>query len=460
MEPFLLDSFTIKNLPSPEKLRRTYLAREFGMLRREQITSDKVKNVRAALREPGLAREWERCVAEELLLRRATGEDVQEPVLRAFAHVEPFDEGPPLGELALLNCAAALIPVVDTHASAPTPMHLWVVQGVSHVPSLDGSAIVTNGYGCYLLTEDGTMPHGRSWQLGYRIARRALEQNDKATAANLALRWLPSGVVGQDDRIGKIVIGNKLDTLRPDNGERCFILPRENSAQQEDWDKMLARGVRTAPDVSTAWSVISATGTLEAREPVVIDRGKEVVLHSFVSNAWEPVVALTLLLKPSKLYLWSSREAQEMSLYLVDLMAEVARRCGFGTPPSIETPDIHSSNITEAERQLDAVLHNATAEQQTFFNITQGNLPMRYAVNTAARKQNDVTLIYRNIDDPAFEHICLQFQDTNTIMRRLDTGRLNYPGIRWEKLFAFPKLRSIARPAGSPEEQAKGLFSA
>jgi hypothetical protein len=317
------------------------------------------------------------------------------------------------------KCAMATAPLHSPAGVAGECMHVWVFPYINGVASsaLDGIEIAGSKWTVFAVhAETGTIS-GQSWQLAFALAARAIEE--RAQAYSLAFEWIISGCVPDYTKslnpvLKRVILGTKLSLYgRP--GKR-YIFPAENND-----DIAATRGyaganfsVYTASDINHAWNIVCRKGTIH--EGVDDPPSRPVELHSFVSGAWRPVVAAILLLKPARVVLWHSDQAEISSGRAIEIekaIPELARVAGFD-PPVVERKDIDSRSPHIAEQQLLPVLKERIENNDglvRFFNVTQGNRLMFFAAHTMAIMFGEqLTLIYRDLDSTPFDFTTIRYK--------------------------------------------------
>lgn len=393
--------------------------------------------------------EWRRAVAEELLLVSALGHKMPPALLQRWGKERPLDTCVlPLERLAGRRAAVAVIPLA-TSASTPACAHLWlihesetVMSGATTWRSLPRSiAISGDSYAVHTVISQHkvTLVDGTSYALALALMKRALAHDDQRAVKALALDWIVSGVL-RNEQVIKIELGNKLRLSVP----RRWLLPAANECELTHHAPSVGAldhtCVRTVDD---AYNVITDAGPIKVGR---IDWPRKVhVLHSFISGAYPPVIACALLSAPSHIVLWHSGPRW---LPHAESVRDVLRH--FLPVTEITLRQISSSDLCAAERTLrDAVADDLREDFVTLFNITQGNRLMSFAALEVAKRYHSVWLVYRDVDARPFEFTMIRYERSNlphtyTLVGSPSDGLR----VRWDVLFcSTEKIQMPESPA-------------
>jgi hypothetical protein len=378
MKPFLTDHESLARFRDKPGMIREKAFEDFG-----RLTCEDVETLAATPPDfPAKSlEEWKRALAEEWL--NAASQMLTPPACPPeLSNISPFGNGNvPLKEIPLENTAVAVFPLDGSGTSAQRPAegHVWWT-GDRDEPYRILSAIGA-----------GNVHSGDSDSLASALARRAAQQTstDPVTAAArraLASRWIISGEAGYDGRVYNVKLGNKLDL----ETNRDWLLP----AMAKGNVRQGFRGhVRYTTHLDTAWEIVTGRGIPEGGE---LSWPAEPVLHSFVSGAVKPVIAMVLAAQPRRVELWHT-DNKVISIDPANLIRDVL---------SIKFPELEvnlreiaSSRITEIESDLRAGLSEDLAlGNPVLFNATQGHRWMAYALHNVARLNENLWQLYRNQD--------------------------------------------------------------
>lgn len=363
-----------KHLP-PSKMRYDLIVKHFGELSLLETLPDPAPLLAAAdTLDPEKKREWQRAIAEEILLRHACGLAIPEAWISAFADVQPLEDNISLSEYLRSQCAAAMFPLLTNMTGAAGAGHTWVFNNRKEVS--------------FIATVDRKNWHGDSWQLVAELARRAMRAEDHALIRTLATRWIITGTC-DGERIGAVEIGNKfsLDT------RRNWLIPAMNTLL--DSSRLLQGKVFRSATVGSALNLIAERG-FQTAAPTGKDLFAADVLHSFVSKARPPVLLTALAARPQKIHLWCSSEFGETGMQLREILLPA-----FLPNCRIEIHhDVSSRDIARAESDLrPALAEDVLRGRRVLFNITNGNLIQRLAAASIAGQFPEILVAYRDHDD-------------------------------------------------------------
>lgn len=455
--PFLADGFLVRATPAAS-LRRAALDR-FGTL------ALAVETAAPALVEfqPEPGSRWRDLVAAELLLAGWLQRTVEERLVDRFGEGRPFGAaGPPLREVFGLPGACAVIPLADydLHAEPPAAV-IWVVKddGDRLGPGdLRLSGRIPAGWKTWALTgrdEDDIPIEGESWTLAAALARLASASNPEAVEARRALArdWIITGACNMNGEVSRVLINNKVN-LRTD---RQWLFPEENRRDLIGYEGRLKR-VQLAATETAAWSRITGRGVVHGGEVVWPERVD--VLHSFVSQAREPVVASALLSGAKRVILWHSEDQRSRDAARdVEMILNEVGRCQPATQRLsgwVSSRSISSSDLAEVRRTLDRELEKDLAPGvPVLFNVTNGNRLMSYAPLTLSQIHPHLWLVYRDIDAPPLQFNVIRYEGLQPVTQVTPSVAPSSPWVvNWEVLF-----RRSGEPRGraTAEELAREL---
>ncbi|HMO50099.1 MAG TPA: hypothetical protein PKE26_05200 [Kiritimatiellia bacterium] len=389
--------------------------------------------------------EYERHLAREWLLARQIGVSAMANKTQMLAGVRPFGHGPSFAELNGLPLAAVVVPLRTDHGG-PGTAQIWVVHDPedrlsAYVTSelTEMNAVLADAPGYRVFTVSYDTPNkgfvGRSWQLGGRLALRALrEDSEHTTVLDLASRWIISGCVGSNGHAVGVVLGNKLRL----STDRDWLLPSENRGDIPDnWNPPGARRLASTEDA--AWSLVSGKGTRE-EEPAEWPQ-KVYVLHSLVSGAWKPIVAAALLSGTKRMTLWHTNNeelSRSRAFALKEKVFPALAAAGIRIPEIGEPLLISSTNLAEAERNLRPLVEENLREYGTvLFNITNGNRLVALAPNNLARRHSGLCLVYRDVDDKGHDFTGIRYDDFEPTTFTLRPKELPHSDkLNWDALIA------------------------
>ncbi len=372
MPPVLLDIDRLRKRPSPAKLRYDLIAKLFGELSTIGALPDAKPVLAAASRFTTEQRtEWQRAIAEELLLRHACGLPVPGDWLSGFSEVPPLDDGIRLSEQLSKPAACGLFPLA-TQTPSPAVGHVWVFADKD--PH-------------FIYTTETDNVHGQSWQLAGELARMVLQHGDKTATLALATRWICTGTCDKG-RISSVGLGNKLQL----DTKRNWLIPAENTLQEE----AASHGARIyrAVSATNAYNLITGHGFQTgagAKLPSPVD-----VLHSFVSDARTPVLMTALAVNPRRIQLWCSEKFTGKGRQLSEVILPhfLPSDCVIANPRTIDSGD-----IARIEQTLRPILQQeAIGNLQVVFNVTNGNFLQRLAAASIARSFPGILITYRDQD--------------------------------------------------------------
>jgi len=445
------------DLSSP-LLLRDYAVRTFGELAAATLPTEAAfyTGPSASLSHT----EWQRALAEELLLAHILGATLPHIILKLFHHILPLDTCPlPLDELLGRRAAVTMIPL-DGGTHAPSCAHLWLVEdpraprgtlpGWASLPAaceIRGSRFAIHT----VCARPPTSPiTGESHQLALWLLQRALAEDYSNAISALALKWIITGK-NNDPFVGPVDLGNKLRLHVP----RRWLLPKTNKRTRpiRTARAVLTNGADFAETLLSAWNIITGAGARfegTMRWPRGVD-----TLHSFVSGAWQPVVASVLLTRPRSLVLWySGSDWLPYARTLEDLLTTLLPNL------SVTISHITSSNLVEAEHTLKEALPPSSNDNTvTLFNITQGNRLMGLATLGVALHNPNLWLIYRDLDAAPFHFTMIRYEHDNTPHTYLldgTTAAQRSANILWDKLFT----RITPRPMEPCSELLRSITTA
>ncbi len=405
---------------SAQHLRQTYLKHGVGTLLAAKL--EDFQPVSLADQQNA----WFQCVAEELLLCKACGNDVPHDWYEACGDISPFDNSIRLRDVWDQPAACAVFPLANHNDNGkPGVGHIWIFGGLEHRDKIDGTEVIPSEYGiCTVATDKWT---GTSWQLAGMMALRALQENNPDLKKKLAADWIITGQV-DDKLVKRVELGNKLELALQCN--RRWLLPGET---RDDLPLKFpgSSGFRLAHHLDTAWNHITGQG-------IITQEGggwpKVAAFHSFASGAREPVIASALLTQAEKCQLWHTDA--EFSKTAADDIANICCELGvtFQKPKTI-----CSSNMAEAEKQLgEALTPELETGRQILFNVTQGNRLMSYAVHSLAQRFENLFLIYRDLDAGEFEFTLIRYEGGQPVTQTIK-GHPRQKKVHWDVLFYKPK---------------------
>lgn len=399
-QPFLLRPASVRAKPAGW-LREKFVPKLGSCI--SSFSTDPLPLVRVGLTSSGaLADEWRALLAAELLLSLASGRAVAGSWRELLDATPVFGSGSPtLRTLSECRCAAAVFPL-DDRGARPQCAQIWLIDGLptdsrDHRPLLASVAPVPSATRIYLFPSrpPAQAIQGRSWFLAAALARRALEPaTDPEVRARLASRWIVTGDVCGQDEIRRVELGSKL-ALRT---RRSWMVPGANRPDVVGYGAQV-RDMRLPADLESAWSHISGASPADGGE-LPWPTGVE-AMHSFVSGAWQPVLACALLCLPRTIVLWHTRN-EAISRQPAEAIAQVLlRRFPDRGPAFVETRELSSASLVKASAELRRVLEPQLSGDRTaeiVFNITQGNRLMALAALTVAELYPNLRLVYRDLD--------------------------------------------------------------
>jgi len=399
--------------------------------------------VAAAEALPAAHREvYLRGLAEEAWLARQEAGALP-AVPAALSGVRPFGASlPTLSELWPLAAAVVVVPVGQAVGDGCGVLHLWCVEDpegrIHHdqrdfLEGLSERLQDENSLRCLVsasVSEAGPRAaESRSWELGFEMARLALQSRDRSAVRRLAADWLVTGAV-RGDRVTWVLLGSKLDLAT----RREWLLPAA-SRDEVPLGYRPRGGMRFVGSVTASWNAVLGRGTQDGgSRPWPSDVA---VLHSFVSTAWGPVVGAALLSRAPRVVLWHTRAAavsRRPAQGLRDILFRGLMRAGRMHEAAVELRLVDSANLVNAERQLDDVLRQDLSGGGTvLFNVTQGNRLMSFAAHNLARRYPNLWLVYRDNDSRGLDYTAIRYDGLEATTQRL-RGRPTAARVDWGRI--------------------------
>jgi hypothetical protein len=403
---------------------------------------------------------WGEMLAREVLLRSWSGIPCGLPKGSALSVVSPFGTGKPaLGDLIRRRGAMAVFPLLRREHKTGTAAALFLVQRChgdiwkddleSLKGLLDGLQSELEGWHLFLASRDGSLD-GDSLQLATHLALRAAREGNQEAIRALAERWATSGTV-QGRRVGFVEVGNKLGS--PDVGDRWLLLPEDTRGALLSRQAEKGAGqVRFAADVEQAWSRIT-TGAARHIGHGTAPTGVP-VLHSLVSGAWQAVMASIILLRPMRVVLWASSHpiSQQPADAIINALHD--QRLGWlGLKGKVKKRPLSSESLATANREVAESLNTDLESGDVWFNVTNGNRVMSYAVLPYAQLHDRLRLIYRNLDGDPGLFTTIRYEGVTPETEQVACGKPDKLSERaWLDLFFKPSERQV-----SAEEVLKAL---
>lgn len=412
LKPFLLDPEQLAGL-GPKALRKLALELFCQHLVVNPPATDVREAALAMLANDDARLEWNRCIAAELLLARAIPNTEVRSYPDEFAEVRPFgEEGPTLAELWDRSVAACLIPIKAERG--PALAQLWLVadpdgkMGDDHRHRWKTASewLTKHAPGCKLFAvgtqEFDLSIEGPSWQLGAALACRGLEERRPKMIVELAAEWIVTGRV-QARSVEEVAIGNKTD-LRLN---RRWMLPEGNWPHlTPEFRATHERRIALVPNLDSAWNHVTGAGTLEETARTDWPLGERVeAFHCLVSQAIRPMIASILCTQPRLVYLWVSKQFAGNGTIVKEVLEKLSKKGRLPEALKVFPEPISSASMPDAEQALknQGRLHLPTAKT-VVFNITGGNMLMKWAVINLAALNPQLWLIYRDVDAGASHH--------------------------------------------------------
>lgn len=411
-ESFLLDTEQLEGL-RPKALRDAALER-FGEVPMEALPASATQEACLKMLANDEARsEWQRCVGAELLLGRLRAATGGSGCPADFRSVRPFGEGSPTLEALWTRPVASVIIPIKTDGR-PVLAQLWLVGdpkdelGEDHRKNWKTADewLDTHAPGYKLFSacsqEFSFAIEGPSWQLGAFLARRGLEQSIPEVLIALASQWIVTGRV-KDGFVHEVSLGNKTDL----KSNRSWMLPEANWKHlTPEFRTTHARHIALVPNLSSAWSHLTGIGTVEETATTDWPAGENVeAFHGLVSNAIRPMIASILYTRPRQVLLWVSTQFEKTGGMVRAVLERLAAQSYLPAGITVALKSISSASMPEAENDLrtQGALHLPSAKT-TVFNITGGNMLMKYAVINLAALNPQLWLIYRDLDAGSSHH--------------------------------------------------------
>jgi hypothetical protein len=285
----------------------------------------------------------------------------------------------------------------------PVLVRLWIFRGENLPDDLnssqlnEGSDIVKDDYRILLtgrdfrITEQKQPIAGKSWQLAYSLAEKALE--NKYLKRNLAYKWIVTGTV-DDNKVGHVDIGNKF--LLMQSGQK-WLIPYENIRDTAGFSLKNNVKIRGVDTVSNAVVHITGQGTKNIGEEELVSGIDE--LHMLVGANIKAQVASILLTQPEKVVLWHSDNV-DFSVKHAEMIEKVIEKIIPEIKDNVKKIMISDKSIQDAEKTLFEYFDkNKNSDGKIIFNVTSGNRLMSYAVQTIARLFPKIDLIYRELGE-------------------------------------------------------------
>lgn len=154
--------------------------------------------------------------------------------------------------------ACAAFPLAGNREEEPGLGRVWIIKDLNKKRNDDlKPRFIPKQFGIYFV--ETSYWQGDSWQLAGKLASKWLEENcPPDTVYGLAIQWIITGRVEDNDMVKRIQLGNKLDLgKRGSIAERCrWLLPLENIPDIGATSQL----VHSAMDTDNAWRHITRRG--------------------------------------------------------------------------------------------------------------------------------------------------------------------------------------------------------
>jgi len=399
---------------------------------------------------------WRKLAAEEILLAHYTGIHFSPALADQLAETRLFgDRGPTLQDARKKPGWVATIPLDRPEHTSGSLIRIW---GLSNFTSptpfqLEGSEDFSD---CSLwlggLPSEIPAIHGKSWQLGARLAARCLEEQRRDIQILLACQWIVTGEMA-NNRIKPVTTGNKLALTTT----RQWLLPEGNIKDVATNDSPL---LTYAATLENAWAHISNEGTITNPDdwqwpetPRQID-----TCHLLCSKAIEPILAPALALRPARIVLWHSNDTNESKLpaqTIADILTSPTCQQwkGWeGSPPEISFRSLPSDSLPEIEHAFrNHGLANPAANKRVVINITGGNMLMKLAAIHVSQLSPYTELIYRDFKN----YTVIHHRKGRSYSKVINSPTL--PGIFWDFVLKGKGTHSPPSPPNT-EDYLRKIF--
>lgn len=419
MKASIWEAGWVGTLPTPAQLRHAAFLR-FGA------------EVPSALSAPldgigdRLRGEWLRAAAEEWMAAVNGGAVTEGQVPDWLLNVSPLDDGIPLKQRLTRVGSLACFPLDGSGHSRGQP-------AVGHLWRFDGDPCDR-----LLCSLPGEPLSGDSLGLASALAAKAA--NPCATHAirrALARDWMISGeVVQETGAVSWVALGNKLDIEHHLAGgtRRTWLLP---GGVRGRIPVDFPAPIRFVSTVQAAWEAVSGSGIVDSG---ALEWPEAPAMHSFVSGAVEPVIALALAARPSQIVLWHT-DNTILSQIPAGTIRDVLERKGIAVSKILTRP-IDSGNVSRIEIALrEGLAEDLRNGSPVLFNGTQGNRWMAIALNNLARLHENLWFVYRDLDAPDWRFNVLVHDGVPPSAYVLDAS-LPPVGVRADALFRKPAARA------------------
>ncbi len=331
-----------------------------------------------------------------------------------------------LPDLCQVPLAGIGSPCLDDLGQRVAAMCLYPMTGTGDTVAL----------GLVFLLEGEESPHlvgpdaeGRSWTLAAALCRELLLEKDIPWhRIALAKDWILTGEY-DGKRVRRVRLGNK---GRIEFGSRKWMLPSENY-----YETILPANTRSVAvwNLPSAMAQVTGQGVRDSDTPVDWPRDVD-AFHSLASGAMGPVLMAALFTGKVPVTLWTSGNEKESIIPAKAIDYLLASHLDYSRDTTRIAPDrLESRSIAKTARVLAGELKDTLQSgQRVLFNITQGNLLMRFAVIELAREHPNLWLLYRDVDtsEPeVFEWV--SFEGGVPVTRRV-IGKENDKRVNWEAL--------------------------
>jgi len=461
---YLLDSDKLQLLDL-QTLRTMTFAR-FGETLIKTVPTDSIQEaVSEALNDPASFDEWVRCVAAELLLAQAVQSEMKVEDLGDFARIKPFgEESPALEEIWDLQVATSLIPI--NASPYPVLAQIWLVKDPKNRIKSDHRKGWTTAsswleehasefkFFTVISEESRFNIEGPSWQLAAALALKCISEKDPKVILSLATEWLITGKA-KGNTVHWIDLGNKTELQKIPGFSRKWMIPHEN------WQKLSPTfhsenegRIALVTDLTTAWNHLSGTGTLEEPDRANWPEPEKVeAFHGLVSLVIRPMIASILLTQPRLVCLWKSGQSEKYAIIVKSVLEELKLKGYLPANLTVDIKEISSNSLKNAEQALRDYKLNLPYHKIILFNITGGNMIMKWAVSNMASQNPQIWLIYKDVDHPSLQYMRLRAKGNQFTTSPIKPDKFFCSLKKWDLFF------QAADPKDTPEKILNEIFN-
>ena len=451
---WLLDAVCLNNL-NENAFQRNSLLHLGELYRQKDLTNWAFLDSRLEMLEDCHREFWLDSVAEEFLLASVTERVERDQIWPPISDRTVMQSCPcRLHELLKLPKAVSLFPLSSDQSAEL--MHMWILRQEpgstwhDHRSMLEqGSEVIGNDICVFLRGTSQRLEKpidGRSWQLAYHLALRALNSGDADITERLATKWIATGRV-ENGIVYRVSMENKVSLA---GRGRRLLYPSESRNPTD----VTENNCVAVPDVHAAWCHVQRSGV---RDSGIIHWPENAyVMHTFSSSAIGPVIAAVLLSGVKRVVIWytdNEKISRQPAIALKEIILKIIA-------PEVKVEplrEISSNNLQDAESTLrEALEPDLASRMPVIFNITQGNRLMALAPYSIARERENLWLVYRDQQATGYDYTAIKFDSSGLVETLTLRGEPQEKHVNWREL-----LRSSNPPKASDwnEELRKLLLN-